>query len=447
MTHRHTGGAAVRRDRSLGATRTGAAVFAAAAILALAGCSQPGASTATDQPGASTATDEVTLTYQIWDAPQEQATQQIIDAFEAENPTVSVELSVVPWAEYWTKLQTTATSGNAPDVFWMNTPTLSKYADGGVLLPLDDVVSSAGIDLADFAPATVASATYDGTLYGMPKDVDALALWYNGQLFEAGGVDLPTNDWTWDDMVAAAGQLTDPAAGVYGIPALPTDQLSYYNTIPQSGGFVISEDGTTSGYDDPRTIAGIQAWVDLIHTHHVSPTLQQMSDTDPTNMFQSGKVAMTYAGSWMIPVFTADEAFAQNVGVVRMPLLEQRGGVSNSVANVGFSGTEHTSEVEAFLVFLGSEAAADIIAEGGVLPARTAAQQIWADAYGDVVDTQVFIDTAADNTPFPRSINTPAWESVATAEFTRAWNGEISVEEAAQSVAAQMREALAAERG
>ncbi len=418
-------------------TRTRIALGATAAVaLMLSGC-------ATGGTGGDGGT--VTLTYSIWDAPQEEATQAIIDAFEAANPGIEVDLTVTPWADYWTKMQTTATSGSAPDIFWMNTPNLPKYADGGVLLPLSDLIEKDGFDMSVFADAPVASATWDGTVYGMPKDVDALALWYNKAIFEAGGVDLPTDDWTWADMVAAAEKLTDAGTGVYGIPALVTNQLSYYNTIPQSGGFVISEDGTESGYDDPKTIAGIQAWVDLIQKG-VSPTLQQMTDTDPTQMFQSGKLAMTFAGSWMIPVFTGDDAIKDSLGVVQMPLIDERGGVSNSVSNVGFAGTEHPDEVWKFLQFLGSSDAANIIAEGGVLPAMTSAQQVWASGRPESINTDAFLETVAVNTPFPRSLDTAVWSDFATAEFSKAWNGDITVAEAAGNVTAFMNDALADEQ-
>ncbi len=428
---------AARVDRHPVLTRTRVALVGTAAVaLMLAGCTP--ASTGGDG-------EKVTLTYSIWDAPQEEATQAIIDAFEAENPDIEVELSVTPWAEYWTKLQTTATSGSAPDIFWMNTPNLPKYADGGVLLPLSDRIAADGFDLDAFAPAPVASATFDGEVYGIPKDVDALALWYNTAIFDAAGVPVPTDDWTWADMVEAATALTDPATGVYGIPALNTNQLSYYNTIPQSGGFVISDDGTESGYDDPATIAGIQAWVDLIDLG-VSPTLQQMTDTDPTQMFQSGKLAMTFAGSWMIPVFTGDEAIKDSLGVVQMPLIDERGGVSNSVSNVGFAKSEHPDEVWKFLQFIGSETGENIIAESGVLPAMTSAQQVWADGRPESINTAAFLDTVAVNTAFPRSLDTAVWADYATETFNKAWTGEITVEEAAADVAAFMNDALAAER-
>ena len=428
---------AAQNDRHPSVTRARIALLATVAVVTmLSGCAQTGGSS----DGA------VTLTYSIWDAPQKAATQQMIDAFEKTNPNIHVQLSVVPWTDYWTKLQTAATGGSAPDIFWMNTPNLPKYANGGVLMPLSDRFASDKVDMSQFAKAPVASATFDGKVYGMPKDVDALALWYNKAIFQAAGVPLPTDTWTWQDMVTAAQALTDSATGVYGIPALVTDQLSYYNTIPQSGGHVISSDGTKSGYDDPKTIAGIQAWVDLIQKYHVSPTLQQMTDTDPTQMFESGKLAMTFAGSWLIPVLTTDPNVKDDLGVVQMPLISQRGGVSNSVSNVVFAKTKHADAAVKFVEFLGTKQAATIEAKSGVLPAMTSAQQTWASSLPPSVDAQVFIETVAKNTPFPRSLDTSVWETIATNEFSKAWSGDESVDDAAKSVATQMNAALAAEK-
>ena len=106
--------------------------------------------------------------------------------------------------------------------------------------------------------------TYDGTIYGAPKDFDTVALWYNKELFDAAGVEYPSADWTWDDFKAAAAKLTDPAKGVYGIAASQYGQENYYNTIAQAGGEVITADGTKTGYDTPEALEGIELWTDLI---------------------------------------------------------------------------------------------------------------------------------------------------------------------------------------
>ena len=80
----------------------------------------------------------VTLTYGDVGPTQLPAMKQIIAEFEKENPNITVNVQVTPWDSYWTKLQTAATGGSAPDVFWMNAPNFQLYANGGVLMPLDD---------------------------------------------------------------------------------------------------------------------------------------------------------------------------------------------------------------------------------------------------------------------------------------------------------------------
>ncbi len=139
--------------------------------------------------------------------------EKIAEAFTAEHPNVTVEIQLTPYKEYFTKLQTAVSGGSAADVFWMNGPNFQLYASNGVLAPLDD---QGGIDPADYSQGLVDLYTFDGKLYGAPKDFDTVALWYNKELFDAAGVAYPEAGWTWDDFTAAAAALTDPATGRWG---------------------------------------------------------------------------------------------------------------------------------------------------------------------------------------------------------------------------------------
>ena len=60
------------------------------------------------------------ITYGFWDAAQRPAVEQQIAAFKELHPNITVEPQVVPWADYWTKLQTGVAGGSTYDVFWMN---------------------------------------------------------------------------------------------------------------------------------------------------------------------------------------------------------------------------------------------------------------------------------------------------------------------------------------
>ena len=93
----------------------------------------------------------------------------------------------------------------------------------------------------------------DGTHYAIPKDYDTVALWYNKDMFDAAGVEYPTNDWTWEDLYEAGKALTKD--GKYGM-AMDTDlnQEGYYNIVYSYGGYIINDDKTLDRVLIPRRL-------------------------------------------------------------------------------------------------------------------------------------------------------------------------------------------------
>lgn len=405
------------------------AAIAVAATIALASCAASGG-----EGG-----DEVTLTYAVWG--QDDAMQQIVDAFEEENPGINVELQVDPWTDYWTKLQVSATGGTAPDAFWMLGDRFQVYAANGQLLELDDAIAEAGIDTSVYPEALMELFNYEGHQYGLPKDFDTIGLWYNKELFDAAGVAYPDDTWTWETVRENAKLLT--TAETFGIAAPLNRQEGFYNTIAQAGGEVITADGE-SGYDTPEARAGIQFWIDLLKDGS-SPTLQQLADTEAVAQFENGKVAMYYGGSFYATRFYENEALRSKVDVAVLPAGEQRGTVINGIQNVGFSGTEHPEELAKFLLFLGGEEAAKIqAATGAVLPAYAGTQQGWVDSMPEF-SLQVFLDQVPDGVIYPVSANTSAWNEAEITHLTPAWELTTSVEDATKALAAEMNTLLAEE--
>lgn len=405
-------------------------VAAVASVALLAGCSAP--------PGGSDDQD-VTLTYGVWS--QEEAMQKLIDAFEKENPKINVELQVNPWTEFWTKLQVGAQGGTAPDAFWMLGDRFQVYAANDQLLPLDEAVKSAGVDMGVYPKALVDLFNYDGQQYGLPKDFDTIGLWYNKQLFDAAGVAYPTDQWTWADVQDAAKKLTNPANGTYGIAAPLNRQEGYYNTIAQAGGHVISDDGKKSGYDDPKTQAGLQYWVDFVKNGE-SPTLQQFADTEAVAQFENGKVAMYYGGSFYAQRFHQNQALRPNVDVTVLPKGEKRATVINGIENVGYAKSKHPEQLKKFLLFLGGEEAAKIqAATGAVIPAYENTQQGWVDSMPEF-NLKAFLDQIPDSVVYPVSANTAAWNEMEDKYLTPAWQLSESVNDAADQLAKGMNEAL-----
>ncbi|MDI2129483.1 ABC transporter substrate-binding protein [Yinghuangia seranimata] len=387
---------------------------------------------------------EVDLTYRIWDATQQPAMQHIIDAFQATHPSIKVNIQVTANKEYWTKLQADATSGSAPDVFWMNGPNAQLYESNGILLPLSDKLAANGASLSNYPQSLVDLYKYKGTQYGVPKDFDTVGLWYNKKLFDAAGVKYPDETWTWQTVRDAARKLTDASKKQYGILAPLANQENFYDTIFQAGGSVISADGTSSGYEQPATIEGLKFWADLIKDGS-SPDVKAMTDTFPSQFFESGKVAMYYGGSWNSLEFSQSTA-KKDIDVTVLPQGAKRAVVIHGLANVAYAKTKHPNEAAAFIAYLGSKEAAEITAkEAGVIPAFNNTQQAWVDSAPDF-HLKAFLDELPYTVPFPASKNTSAWMSQEIPTFTSAWDGKADLTAAAKTMAGLMNAALSKEK-
>ena len=324
------------------------AVVGVAAIggLTLAGCTAP----ADDGP--------VTITYTnfISNGGNEENLQAIVDAFEAENPDITVEVTTLPYGDYGTALQTDLAAGTVSDVFDIEYANYRQFQADGVL---------AEIPVADpgaYRESLLEAYQTDGTQYALPSSFSDVVLYYNKDLFDAAGLDYPTNDWTWEDERAAAEALTDQAAGVWG-DHQPVSFYEYYKALAQNGGEFLTEDGTAVAFNTPEGIEAAEWLVGKSGT--VMPTIEQGQGTPDfdTNLFKEGKLGMLHSGIWVFGAF-ADVPFAWDIAVEPGNTTQASAVFSNAV---GVSATsEHPEEAAAWAEFLtSSETMVDIRLDSG----------------------------------------------------------------------------------
>lgn len=416
-------------------------VPALACVALLAACGGGGSG---DDSGSAGSDEPVTITYGVWAGTQTPAMEKIAEAFHEKNPTITVKVEERPWPEYWSTLQTGAAGGTAPDAFWMLAQNIRPYAEGGQLLDITDEIKSEGVDLSKYPKAVLDLYDQgDGKTYGLPKDFDTNAVWYNKAIFDAAGVDYPSDDWTWEDFRQTAKELTHVDKGVWGVAAPIDYQGGYYNTILQAGGKIISDDGKTAEIDSPEAQAGIKFWTDL-QADGSSPTLQQLSDTEAVTLFEQGKIGMYASGAYWATQFYNNKEIAPNVDVAPLPTGKQKATVTSGIANVGYAGTEHPEAVKKFLVFASGPEAADIQAESGaVLPAYEGGEAKWMAAMPEFENLQVFVDAKEYSVPLPVQGNAAEWQGDQTKYLTDAWNGKTTVEAATTAYAQAIDKVLA----
>lgn len=178
-----------------------------------------------------------------------------------------------PGPEYATKINTLIAGGTLGDAFWTaSIKGFNSYSASGVYEPLEELVAEEGFDLAAYFSSTVEALT-DGKLYGLPWGVHPgwYGLYYNKAMFDQAGVDYPTEDWTYEDLLEAAKKIAKPDEGIYGY-ATPLNYWGFEAATRAFGGNPISADGTTVTLGEADARAALQFLVDAIFTHRITPS-------------------------------------------------------------------------------------------------------------------------------------------------------------------------------
>ena len=380
----------------------------------------------------------VEIHYAYW-ATMDEFYEQCKADFEAANPGVTIVLEHTSWDEYWTKLEAAATGGSVADVFHMNGVNITKYADGGVLLPLDDYIANSDVDLANYPPAMNEMYNYDGTQYGIAMDYDTVGLWYNKDLFDKAGVAYPTSEWTWDDLTAAAAAITGIEDGVFGIAAGYSDQQGFYNTAFAEDGWFV--DGENFGFNEEGTRKGIQCWVDLMEAGY-SPSEVSQEENAAYLQFMAGKLGMLFAGDWMVAYFSSEDSSVADIcDVVELPLMStgKRASVIHGKANCISVATEHPDEAWAWVEYLAGAEANKRLGEMGIaIPSCLEYSSLFFDAYPQY-NMAIYADAAANYSyAYPSSAFNTEWSDIMWNELVRAFNLEISVDEACDNIMEQI---------
>jgi multiple sugar transport system substrate-binding protein len=355
------------------------------------GASEPAASGGYSGP-------PVTIEYAIWGDPAEINSQKaVVEGFTAANPSITVDVTVADWDSYWDKLQTGLAGGAAPDVFAMDGPLGPDYQIREVLLDLSPYIEADGYDLGQLDDNAVKDfTTKDGVVFGLPRDLNVIALFYNRDMFDAAGVAYPDDTWTWDKLVEVGKQLTidtdgDGTIDQWGIYTETTDMENAWSSfVWQAGGDILTEDGTRSALDRPESAAGIQFLQDLIWKEKVVPDPAIFAETG--DAFEQGVAAMEINGSWLVPTH---EAAGINLGIA--PLPAGPAGKATSVNPTGAVVYANTDAPEASWLlakYLASpEAQEKIMALKASVPVN---KQILATSYPASFDgAQVFADSLA----------------------------------------------------
>jgi multiple sugar transport system substrate-binding protein len=326
-----------------------AGATALASLWLVAACggsgSGPGGVPGADGPYTPPASDvSATLTISNWGDPVDQSVYDEVEArFKERYPNVTVENNFTPittWSDYVNKLTAQVAAGEAPDVINIAVEGFRLGLDKNLFAPLDGYLKNdpeAKKLVKDIDPRLVSTFEDDGSRYLIPSTWNTMLIYYNTKMFAEAGIERPSADWTWDDFLEISQKLTTGSGSskVYGF-ALPYFNFGLTPWFYSNGTSQMSADLTGAQIDNPDMVESVE-WVrDLVTEHGVAP---QPKGADPYQLFPAGKVAMTGAGHWTVPMFK--EAGFTDYDVLPWPSNGTRSTVYGASGFALYRGTEN----------------------------------------------------------------------------------------------------------
>lgn len=323
--------------------------------------------------------------------------QQKFDLYTEEHPNVTIE-PVDIGTERFQKLMTLIGSGTAPDIIYINEWCYSlAYRD--VLMALDSFIEAdEDFDLSYYPESLLVPLRYEDQLYALPQEVSPYVIYYNKDMFEAAGLEMPTDDWTIDEFYEAAKALTDPEKNVYGY-RYASGADPFLGWLSRAGVDFDTSGTEVQGLDTQEALNALEFLYNLVVVDQISPNPAALTamGTNADAMFRNQSVAMESMGLWMLPQYKADP-LSFEWDVVRMPM-DQNQRTKAGILNWGISAdTKNPDAAWDLLKFLVGPESMEIVAESNMaLPATTdeAANQIVLDTHFPE-NVKAFVDSVPD---------------------------------------------------
>ncbi len=285
-------------------------IFLGTAVLVLTICFLTGCQKKEVSPGDVEGFDEGEEYLSMWvhtieDTTEGEAYKKSVESFnEAYDGIYFADIEFIPRNDsgggYSDKINASVMSGGLPDVITVDGPNVAAYAANGIIQPLAELTEE---EKAVYLESIIAQGTYDDKLYALGAMESSVGLYYNKDILEEAGIEVPDADhpWTWTEFTEILEKLKPIMEEKNGYPldmTFPVGEASIYYYAPfiwSNGGDLVSDDGlTVDGYfnsdENMETMEYFKSIVDKGY----------MSAAPIDHLFESGRAAFKFDGAWEV---------------------------------------------------------------------------------------------------------------------------------------------------
>ncbi len=240
-----------------------------------------------------------------WEAAFEAHQETFDNMFMEENPNIFIKRVNSGWSDHNQIVPTWAAANELPDIIYVHGSRAFPWNKEGIMIPIDNYLTvDTAFDVQGVWEEALKLYQYDAKQFEIPYDHGPVILGYNKDLFDAGGVDYPTEDWTWDDFLVAAKKLTIPNkqfgySGYYGSAFGLGNEIGIALVGPW-GGSIFTDDESKLLVDEEKAITALKWHADLILKEKVAPNPAE-SNAFPAGIWVAGVAAMFGLATWGVP--------------------------------------------------------------------------------------------------------------------------------------------------
>lgn len=248
-------------------------------------------------------------TFEIWlPAPQGAGSTQEEHAFYtetlqsfADEHGITLNFTMIPWANYEEKYLTGISSGQGPHLGYMYAEMLGNYAQQGAIAPLDDILPAETLERMYY----LEEGQLDGVQFSLPYVVgNPRLIWANMDLLAEAGVDtLPS---TWDEFIDAGARVAEETGkhGVlmhWGDEARGMMNACFFPFLWQAGGDIFTEDGSATAFNSEAGLEAAQFILDLMESGAMPGMVTGLNGDEVEASFLDGECAFITGGTTLLP--------------------------------------------------------------------------------------------------------------------------------------------------
>lgn len=377
--------------------------------------------------------------------PDGEAIEVMVEDFNStvgEEEGVTVNMLIVPWDDYYTKLTVALASGRAPNLAIAHSHRIAGFVEEGALTPFSpEDLEAADIQAENYIPALWNAGSIEGTQYAVPIDAFPRHLYYNKALFEEAGLDPENPPQNREELIDAAqkiAELGDDTYGVFFRLAGSWVARDFYTIYWQFTDDLLASDMQSVSPDfEEAASKTLNVMTSLINEYEVAPA-QDIEEYE--TFFLQNRIGIVFSQITELALFSDAENL--EYGVAPFPQIGDQRATFALGHNFILPPGQGEDELAASLVFIEWISKNSLEwARSGKIPASFAV--IESPEFAELED-QSIVASQLDYMKLPPAVaEQPMIDQIVQETIEQVYAGQLSVDDAVSRMATQINEALA----